>query len=428
MSNIDDVISIYSARLKQQHISFVQYFLHAFVRSSSAKMKYKTVPEGRQAIVIDNLGKAELIVGPQRVFLYKKRLTFLRHYTATQKEYLVIHDKDGLVKHKPGPCQVFLNPYLHNDITVKNAVILDATQLLVVYKKAKDNVVTRRLVKGPLVFIPEAEEWLHEFTWHGPSDTDRTKIVAYQRKFTKLTIIPENMYYNVTDVRTKDDTTLTLKVMIFYELKDPVTMLTLTHDPIADIINALCADMVAFASNLTYTAFLGQSSDLSCLKCYPQLVQRAERIGFEINKVVYRGYQASSQLQNMQDNAIKSRTQLRLSTEVEEREQRLNQFKLQRDESRTKLKHEMQVSNHQHAQALDRMTQDHDLQLASLDHQHNVEITQLDMQTQLDLEEARNKAEEDYLRELSKMNVDMTKYLVNMHYSEVNKQVEVVGV
>ncbi|XP_033112088.1 uncharacterized protein LOC117112964 [Anneissia japonica] len=390
-------------------------------------MKFKTVLEGQQAIVTDHLGKVELIVGPQRVFLYRKRLTVLRDYTANRREYLVIHDKDGLVTHKPGPCQVFLNPYLHESIKVEPAIILDGTQLLVVYKKSHDNVVTRRLVNGPQVFIPEAEEWFHEFTWHGPSPDDKTKIVKCQRKFTKLTIIPENMYYNVTDVRTQDDTTLTLKIMLFYELKDAVTMLTMTHDPIADLINALCADVVAFAANLSYAAFLGQSSDLSCLKSYPQLIQRAERIGFEVNKVVYRGYQASSQLQNMQDNAIKSRTQLRLNTEVEEREQKLVQFRLQREEARSKLKQERQLSEHEHAQALDRMTQEHDLQLASLDHHQNVELTQLDTQAKLELEEAKNKSEEDFLRELSKLKVDMTKYLVNQHHFEINKEVNVVN-
>lgn len=55
--------------------------------------------------------------------------------------------------------------------------------------------------------------------------------------------------------------------------------------------------MIAFASQLSYQEFLNQSHQLSKLESYPQLTSRAERIGFKISKVVYRGYQASRTLQ-----------------------------------------------------------------------------------------------------------------------------------
>lgn len=40
--------------------------------------------------------------------------------------------------------------------------------------------------------------------------------------------------------------------MIFFELKDIERMLDRTHDPIADFINAVTADVVTYASTLTY--------------------------------------------------------------------------------------------------------------------------------------------------------------------------------
>ena len=43
--------------------------------------------------------------------------------------------------------------------------------------------------------------------------------------------------------------------------------------------------------------FLKQTHSLSELKTYPQLLQRSDRIGYTIQKVVFRGYHASDQLQ-----------------------------------------------------------------------------------------------------------------------------------
>ena len=37
-------------------------------------------------------------------------------------------------------------------------------------------------------------------------------------KFKLLRIIADQFYYNVREVRTKDDTTITVKLMIFFEL------------------------------------------------------------------------------------------------------------------------------------------------------------------------------------------------------------------
>ena len=55
--------------------------------------------------------------------------------------------------------------------------------------------------------------------------------------------------------------------------------------------------MISFASQMTYEEFLNQSHQLSKIESYPQLTTRAEKIGFQISKVVYRGYQASTALQ-----------------------------------------------------------------------------------------------------------------------------------
>jgi hypothetical protein len=57
------------------------------------------------------------------------------------------------------PCFVFNNPLLYDSVTVKESTKIDANHLIVVYKRLKENDVQRRIVQGPTVFVPEAEEW-----------------------------------------------------------------------------------------------------------------------------------------------------------------------------------------------------------------------------------------------------------------------------
>jgi len=104
------------------------------------------------------------------------------------------------------------------------------------------------------------------------------------------------MYFDVDDVRTADDALVVVKLMIFFELVDIERMLDQTHDPVADFINAVSADVIDFAATLTFEQFKEQTERLNELETYPQLVARSERIGYRINKVVYRGYHASALL------------------------------------------------------------------------------------------------------------------------------------
>ena len=62
-------------------------------------------------------------------------------------------------------------------------------------------------------------------------------------------------------------------------------------------ISAVNSDIVAFASRLSYEDYLHQTDHLNLVDSYPQLVTRAARIGYNITKVVYRGYSAPAALQ-----------------------------------------------------------------------------------------------------------------------------------
>ena len=93
-------------------------------------------------------------------------------------------------------------------------------------------------------------------------DTKRPHAV----KFEKLRSMPDQMYYSVKDVRTKDDAQITVHLMLFYELASIEKMLDSTNDPIGDFINAASADVMTFGAAHTYESFLQETSTLPGLR------------------------------------------------------------------------------------------------------------------------------------------------------------------
>ena len=167
-------------------------------------------------------------------------------------------------------------------------------------------------------------------------------------------------------------------------------MLDNTHDPIGDFINACSADVVNFASHNTFEDFADRTQALNDLATFPMLTDRAAGIGYQIDKVVFRGYEASAQLQSMHNQAIQSRTQLQLQSRAAEQSQSMEDVKLEHDEVRAskvqqlaagKVQHEVQIDQMQHAEKMRQIEAEHAQELA-------------------------------YLRSLAKEGLDITAYLV----------------
>merc|ERR1719188_2934403 len=150
-------------------------------------------------------------------------------------------------------------------------------------------------------------------------------------------------YHNVSEVRTNDDTLITIKLMLFFDLIDIEKMLDATPDPIGDFINAASSDVIAFCSAVSYETFLNETHKLNQLSTFAQLVSRAEHIGYKIDKVVFRGFQAGAKLQAMHDDAIQERTRLRLLEETQAQEQRAMDLRLAAEQQRMAKEAELKV-------------------------------------------------------------------------------------
>jgi hypothetical protein len=363
--------------------------------------------------MVHNDGRMEVIVGPRRVWAWGKRFERMRHFVAHPGDFLVVRFRDGRQEHLAGPTDLWFDPRVHEHVTRQDALQLAAKEAVVVYSKAAENQpITRRLVYGPTLFVPAPGEWLHTFSWHGSDGGSHgVRKVAKGLVFQKLWLMPDQMYHDVTDVRTADDAVLTIKLMMFFELIDIDRMLEATHDPIGDFVNAATSDVVDFLGRRTFEEFKKDTGKLNELETYRQLTVRAAQNGYRINKVVYRGYGAPDRLQAMHDQAIEARTKLQLERATEEQSQSLEDFKLTAQMNRAARRRTEQTIEVDTEIDLTRKRQEAERQQKEADRTALREQRRRDAETEQETRRQADERQRQHLAALKEMGVDLTALL-----------------
>jgi hypothetical protein len=229
----------------------------------------------------------------------------------------------------------------------------------------------------------------------------------------------------VEKVRTGDDAQIVVKLMIFFELKDINTMLDRTHDPIADFTNSATADIIDFVGSHTFENFKLNIDKLNNLEIYKNLVERAAGIGFEVHKVVFRGYSASPTLQEMHNHAIEKRTQLILEEETEKQAQNLSDFTLTRELERNRQKKDMEENETMRRLKLERLQSEEKLRQHTQQEKTQLEHTKKENELNLKFNEETFKQKLHYLNQLKDLGVDVTKVLVAQEQGSPNKWIKV---
>jgi len=384
---------------------------------------FKTVDDGEQVLVRNHQGKAKVVSGPSRITLWRSTIQNLYPYFAKEGQYLEVNQKNGPRQCITGPAHMFLNPIEHESISVKDAILVSANEALVVYssctedateniyskpgeeKEKQNDKFERRVLYGPIRYVPKPREWVHEFSWHGEDPTNKTRKVRGALNFQLLRIIADQFYYNVPEVRTKDDTQITVKLMVFFELVDIEKMLDRTHDPIADFINAVCSDTIQYCSSLTYEEFVENTSQMNELSTFKQLVNRADSIGYKVNKVVFRGFHSSDALQNMHDKAIYERTRLRLEAETEEHRQKTLDLQLEKEEERSVKERQLEINREEHQRAMDRAKQEEVLRQEVVLEEHRQKKMDVELEKEAERSAKRReleKVQDDHRRQMLK--------------------------
>jgi len=378
-------------------------------------MKYKTVYNGERALIIDRNGKKSVFDGPKRVFLFMEKLEKLQSYVADATQYLIIKYHDGRVIHKKGPIKEWLNRFEHEWIDVKNLYKLNSSEILIVYNRDSETTkVNRRLCKGPCQFMPDANEWTHEFNWHIPDSKSIGHMIKGENKFEILTNKPDFFHYYVNEVRTLDDSLITVKLMIIFELKEIFSMLDKTQDPISDFINAICADVVSFVAKLSFTEFLSNAYKLNDIETYEQLTVRAARTGYNIKSIIYNGYISSNALQAIQDNAIHERAKLRFETELAEQTDRLINLRLKSQNQCLELEAELKKLQVEFEHKKKDAEATFNLNIANKIHEVDLQAKDIERNQSLEVIAKKKEIEEGHWVSLNELGVKIDKYEIEV--------------
>eukprot|EP00009_Paramoeba_aestuarina_P006228 CAMPEP_0201524158 /NCGR_PEP_ID=MMETSP0161_2-20130828/21147_1 /ASSEMBLY_ACC=CAM_ASM_000251 /TAXON_ID=180227 /ORGANISM="Neoparamoeba aestuarina, Strain SoJaBio B1-5/56/2" /LENGTH=287 /DNA_ID=CAMNT_0047923447 /DNA_START=558 /DNA_END=1418 /DNA_ORIENTATION=- len=287
---------------------------------------------------------------------------------------------------------------------------------MVMYKDSGDGNVSRHIVYGPAVCVPQSNEWAHQFVWTG-KDHNAPPLVNRKTPgslvFHAIRLVPDQMYFDVEGTRTADDALLDVRLMIFYQITDLDLMMDRTQDPLSELINSVTADVMSFVNANNFENFKENSNALNTLDAFPHLTSRSKSIGIDVSKVVFRGYVSANSLQQMHDESIETRTKLKLQQETELVEQELADVKQGR------------IHRRDHEDRLEaQRTQNHKLEMEEKFRQAALKATQEEHEQQVLQRKELQKLELSYFDNLRGIGVDMTKYFV----SQNEKNVKVVRV
>ena len=203
-------------------------------------------------------------------------------------------------------------------------------------------------------------------------------------------------------------------------------MLDQTHDVVADFYNDVSADVIHLVASLSFEQFKEQTEKLNDLATYSALTQRAERIGYRINKVVYRGYHANPKLQAMHDNAIEARTKLKLEAETETQAQELADLRLTREAERAAQKRAMEHEQIAHQNRVKAMAHDETMRQARVEHERAMEAKRAANELIVRHRQAMNREKTAFLETIHAMQVDVTRYLT-ARYQNADRLIRIEG-
>jgi hypothetical protein len=379
------------------------------------------VEEGQRVLARNPDGTMDVIVGPKRAWRGRRKFQRMAHHVAHPGDYLIVRYRDGRQEHLAGPTEAWFDPRIHQEITCEEMLQVAAKEAVVVYsQKEGTSTVQRRIEYGPTLFMPRPGEWLHTFVWHASEGGSQgVRKVPKGLVFQKLWLMPDQMYHDVTDVRTADDALLTIRLMIFFELLDIATMLETTHDPIGDFVNAATSDVVDFTGRYDFDSFKRNTDKLNELETYRQLAVRASQCGYRINKVVYRGYGAPERLQQMHDQTIEARTKLQLERATEQQAQDLENFKLESQLLRAGKRRHEQTAEVAHQLDLDQKKQEAALRAREAQLTFQLQHQRLESDYRLELRDREEAQQRRHLAELHQLGVDLTAYLTQSRADRV---------
>eukprot|EP00475_Leptophrys_vorax_P015775 TRINITY_DN2210_c0_g1_i1.p1 TRINITY_DN2210_c0_g1~~TRINITY_DN2210_c0_g1_i1.p1 ORF type:complete len:447 (-),score=108.41 TRINITY_DN2210_c0_g1_i1:72-1412(-) len=396
-------------------------------------MGKRTVKEGEAAAVWSLSGRHRQIVGPRREHLFFSTIRFLDRFTARNGEYLVVKHKNGTVEHVRGPRTMFLDPVQHDEIYLRQAIQLQSSsEAIVVYSsalEAKENEggiarptmatfdekdekgqfdVTRRVLRGPAIFVPNVGEWVQSFSWtkakEGSSQapapvaesnaraSTATRAADGSREVFSVLSTAQTRYAVKCAMRSSDNVKLSVNVSLVVKLINIDIMLATSSDPVADLLAAIQSDVNSFGSTFSSSELnqLGDAKNLGNLDRFQQLFKCAKSVGFEVTDVLITGFAVSDEMQKQQDEYNSRQAKLKSEMAEAEQKQSLQDMELMNRTKRADAE-----------RAIERAELEHKLELEKIAQREHVEERV-----------QRNKETIEFLGDLKGLGVDLTQLLV----------------
>ena len=191
------------------------------------------------------------MVGPTREWVGfdpQIRVEYLHRYIAGSDQFIEIEDMNGKLERISGPISIWKDPRFINNIFVKDKKKIEKNEAVILYysnsndlNKQIEDKMERKILYGPMIYTPNKNgiEYFHQFNWHYPIN-DETKGLVTQGlvRFQNIRLQPSHFYFDIENVRTKDDVLITVKSMIFYKIINLELMIDSTNDPINVMINS----------------------------------------------------------------------------------------------------------------------------------------------------------------------------------------------
>jgi len=400
------------------------------------------------------------------VHLWFSTIRFLDRHAATPTQYLSVLHRSGKRETIRGPAVLYENPVLHQKIEVKETIQLTApTEALVVYTEVSvgmpvessatfdatpveakvglgaeekqeeaeaaegynpthEKSVSRRIIRGPAVFVPKVGEWTHEFVWSGNQAPSRGAIVPGALRFN---VLETNTQTWSTDakMRTSDNIPFTVQLTFTYKLESVEHMLASSTDPVAEWCSGLEADMCVLGDHVTSATVLakGLNAVMSTLDSFPRLCARMESNGFSLEGVILRRVLASEALERRFKEAAAEETDgaRRLAiaeTNLKaERIAALSKAEKEAREAEAQEKREARAAEAKETRlrlemerAESRRQKEHEMEANQL--VHELEIKRQKDEAEAASANAHIEQQVRYLKELKALDVDLTSFLM----------------
>ncbi len=146
--------------------------------------------------------------------------------------------------------------------------------------------------------------------------------------------------------------------------------------------------------------------------------QRADRNGYKIDSIIYNGYISSPELQSIQDQAIQSRTQLRLNNEIEKQKNELIDLKLESNNKRFGLESDLNMLKCKFEQQLNEEKKNFNIEKMQAKHNSDSRIKDLELSAQNEIKIDEIRLNENYLESLKKLDININDYQLELAKSK----------